>query len=719
MRPPTFAQGGVGLPYSPPSIQTIPGRRGAFSIRTGPNGVLYAGPLQSNGRLGHSPKNGLQITVETNSTCQFGYHPIAVTVQSQHPAAKDRTIRIQFHAGGWYMQGRAISAARQFKLAKGKTAAVATLFVPQFQDWQMCGWTVDVDEQTDDELSVDGVNVQQQSMSFGVSALIATDNPTGIQAIDIENAINMLGNGAAAIRSVAPADTPDNWVAYSTLDVVVFDAKEFPVVAANFPRQTAALMRWVRAGGNLWVVDAGSEWRRVPAVEAALRLRRPPAANDGAPNDDADAALAERGWRFVPLGDRALAPLEGALELSGFDVAEEEPDAPTGISPIELARWRGRWLRTQVESSQPWFAVRGHGLGTVTAFRGSFSSSAASDASISMVQRSLLMPRMTSAGRHGNQPTDPNAEFNNWLIPGVGVAPIGMFQFLISLFVLTIGPLNYWWFRRTKKLPMLLATVPTVAALVTLALLAYGVLADGLGIRVRARSLTLLDQTAGEAASWSRLCYYAGINPRDGLEFSRDTILYPIDSRWAVGRYGRGANRRLEVEWTDKQRLTRGWLPSRTPRQYLSITARRSPRKLELRSSRQGMRIVNRLGTVVTHLVVCDEKGRLYWCENLADDAGCIVPAADPIDVSGKLRTLFSDNHPEFPPGADDVRYGGYYGPVLSQNLMEAQLEAINSPVVRSWSPRTYIAVTDRGIELELGVEAAEEASFHVVRGTW
>ena len=164
------------------------------------------------------------------------------------------------------------------------------------------------------------------------------------------------------------------------------------------------------------------------------------------------------------------------------------------------------------------------------------------------MQRSLLMPRLAWAMRHGNKPDEANVEFNNWLIPGVGVAPVGQFQFLISLFVLVIGPLNYWWLKRRKKLPMLLATVPAAAAVVTLLLLSFGVLADGLGVRVRARSLTMLDQTAGEAATWARLSYYAGINPRDGLALPRDTVVYPIMSTWARARSWRGATPQRTID---------------------------------------------------------------------------------------------------------------------------------------------------------------------------
>ena len=60
-------------------------------------------------------------------------------------------------------------------------------------------------------------------------------------------------------------------------------------------------------------------------------------------------------------------------------------------------------------------------------------------------------------------------------------------------------------------------TVPLAAAITTLALFAYAILADGFETRVRAHSFTTLDQRTGEAACWSRLSYYSGLAPGHGL----------------------------------------------------------------------------------------------------------------------------------------------------------------------------------------------------------
>jgi hypothetical protein len=87
-----------------------------------------------------------------------------------------------------------------------------------------------------------------------------------------------------------------------------------------------------------------------------------------------------------------------------------------------------------------------------------------------------------------------------------------------------------------------------------------------------------------------------------------------------------------------------------------------------------------------------------------------------------KLRTLLANNEPEFPAGTiESLSLGGGIDLLpFSQNLMETQISAITSAVTKSWGPGSYIAVTDRGIDLALGIDSAtENTSFHVVRGVW
>lgn len=767
-----------GVPYAGGAGgQYVTARDNAYLMRQSQDEVEFTGPYLYRNKQLSPATSGIQFTIAVRSSGQFGYQPITATITFASAVNTDRKIGISFRAGGWYGDADLLTATGAMTVKQGATSATLSLLVPQFQYWQGCGWEVRIGDEPSDELSFEFANLtqQQQQPGGGVSALIASSS---LLPWEFQPALQAIGNSNAAIRSTPPSDLPTDWKYYSGFDLVLLPAGEFAGAAQQYPRQMAALLRWVRTGGNLWLVDAEPTWGELPNVERALGVASA-ATTDKDEGDradaprsqvEADADIVARGWRFVPLGERALEPVEGALVLSGYDLGDA-PEPATKSSSGGAAP-TSKPIKT-VETSQKWFAVRALGMGTVAAFRVDLRDAASpsgspgppisrlfdpafggdpsmigreayeeggaygqpmapidpavlqqltsAQAARYAVQRSLLMPRLAWISRHGNKPDEANLDFNNLLIPDVGEAPVGPFQFLISLFVIAIGPLNYWWFKRRKKLPMLLATVPAAAALVTLMLLSVGVLSDGLGVRVRARSLTLLDQTSGEATTWSRLTYYAGISPRDGLATSRDAVVYPILSPWSEGRGWRRNMVKRSMTWDDKQRLTSGWLSSRTPTQYQTVAARTSEKRLVLRNDDGGLRVVNRLGVTVTHLVVQDHEGKLYWCEGLEPDAGLVVPVAEARDISIKLRRLFLDHYPEFPVGAAPAQQGyNEYGAVLAKNLMEAQLDAINSPVVRRWDDGGYIAVTDHGVDLDLGVDdATEEASFHVIRGTW
>lgn len=689
------------------------GLAGDFQLVGNDNAIQIQGPMTPQRRPGYSTKSGFQLTILTNPSAQFGYQPITVTASLKRPARSEHTVRFEFFAGTYYNNGKSIVIEETLRLNKGDTSATVTLLAPQYQDWQRCGWTVTADGKEDDELSVDYASFGQQAASFSFTALIVSDQSN---LANFQGALQAVGNGSAAVRTRRLNELSANWLHYTTLDVVALDASDLGLLATRHPSELQALLRWVRTGGNLWLVNAGQNWEKLPVAERALGLRRPESA-DSVPSDadEANKAAESRGWTFAPLSERQLEPVEGALTLSGFDTGDAQLPALMAGGSVDASQTSSPWI----ETSKRYFVVRGFGMGVVTAFRGELASP--SGEIVTAIQRSLLMPRLTSAARHGNRPDSANSEFNNWLIPGVGVAPVGQFQFLITLFVLGIGPLNYWWLKRQKKLPLLLATVPAAAAIVTLLLLLFGVVADGFAIRARARSFTMLDQAASESVTWSRLSYYAGIDPRGGMSMPTDTAVYPILSDWAAGRYNQGPRNERQLSWGRDQRLRRGWLPSRTPTQYLTMNSRSSKKRLELRATAKGLRIVNRLGANVTHLVVQDHDGKLYWCENLAADEGRVVPEAEAEKISSQLRQLFSDNYPTFPSGADtSIFTGAYLSETMSKNLMEAQLDAINSPVVQRWVNGSYIAVTDRGIEVDLGVEDVhEEDSFHVVSGKW
>lgn len=716
-RPPTW----VGAVPPASQIQYAGGLGGVFQIISQANGLEFVGPAsQARGTLGYARNVGLQMSISSNWPGQYGYRPIKLKFTSRRAATADKKIQVRFFAGPWYNRLRAMTVDQELTLETGDISATATLLAPQYVDWQSCGWEVRVDGTLIDELSHEQTQVMQQGGSGGVAALVT---PPSLVDAGLPTLLQPLTGGVGQVQSVKLADLPTDWLQYTTIDLVIMPASELPRLVSDHPKRSAALLRWVRAGGNLWLLRAGDDWWRLAPVDAVL------GATDSKLSGDAgwtDATMGAAAWRYLPMGERAVQPVEAALAISRFDVTPGAPRSagkPLASRADPMAEAVPAAATVSVGAARS-IKARPHGLGVVAAFARDLPApgNGVESPVMEAVRQSLLGARISGSGRMGNVPVGSNADFNNWLIPDVGVAPVGQFQFLISLFVIGIGPLNYWWLKRRKNLPLLLVTAPLAASLVTLSLLSYGMLADGIGVRARARSLTLLDQRAGEATSWSRLSYYAGVAPDAGLTMPKDVALYPVLPAWADsynrGRNGGGNDRVLR--WTDKQMLTRGWLTSRTPTQYLAIAARPTAKRLELRVGDKGLRIVNRLGVGVLQVAVQDHEGKQYWCENLPDGEGRVVPAVERKVIATAMRRTFSDNFPTFPPGAEESWYGNYYGNKLSQNLMESRLEAINSPMVEGWGDGSYMAITDRGAEVDLGLEnVREEQSFHVIEGSW
>ena len=422
-------------------------------------------------------------------------------------------------------------------------------------------------------------------------------------------------------------------------------------------------------------------------------------------------------WHYLSLQGSATEGVDALLELqSGSSNNSDTPPRSRGGDRPDPDR---------ADDSRNWFAAGAYGMGTVALFRDPYSG-LGPDEALRVLERSQLAKRIAWSNRHGNNPGRGNPEFNNFLIPDVGVAPVFEFQMLMSLFVIGIGPVNYWLLKRRGQLPLLLVTVPAAALATSLALFAYGFLSEGVGTRVRARSFTKLNQRSGEAVCWARLSYYAGFAPGEGMRVPADTAVYPILPS-SQSRYRFEPPRELLWGATSAklpQHLSRGWLAARTPTQYQTITARPTTKRIDFQQTADGLVAANRLGVDLIALAVQDEAGNFYLAEQLASGDAATLSPSNKVRSIMAIRTLLAAHEPEFPAGAEMAsrpRYSrGYNRELLSQNLMETELSAITSPVIEGWGRRGYVAITSAGIELELGLDSAvEKDSCHVIRGSW
>ncbi len=353
------------------------------------------------------------------------------------------------------------------------------------------------------------------------------------------------------------------------------------------------------------------------------------------------------------------------------------------------------------------------------------------------IRSALGTSRCSWTERHGLSFEADNLDFWNLLIPGVGLPPVNAFRLLITLFVVLIGPVNYFVLRRLGWLHFLLLTVPAGSALVSLGLVGYALASDGLGIRLRARSYTLLDQHTGQAVTWSRLSYYAGLAPYAGLTFSRDTAVFPFESDFSL----QSQSLRTTV-WDEQQHLASGWLPSRTVTQLLAVRSGPERKRLEITPETNSLKVTNHLQTDIALAVIADRAGRLYQFSALAAGESATVDPL-PADPAGGEQSSIPL---AFTSAVMNRRGGGAIGPaspvspLLGMNpqfynpqpgsfggqgtsLLDLSLRrcegAAAGPVI-GLSPGSFLALVEQADPALLGVATAEEVgSLHVIEGKW
>lgn len=265
-------------------------------------------------------------------------------------------------------------------------------------------------------------------------------------------------------------------------------------------------------------------------------------------------------------------------------------------------------------------------------------------------------------------------------IPGVSAVPAGAYLTILVLFAVLIGPVNQFVLRRRGRQALIVLTTPIIAAVFILLLGAYVVVGEGFAVRGRALSLTLLDQTSGQAVSRASMSLYAaGRAPSGGLRFARDQAVFPTptDTAPPTGE---------TLDLTETQQFSSGLLPARTPTNLETITVRTARERLTFRREDGELRVSNGLGATMRRLYVRDGD-RAY------ELSGTLAPGATVALRASKTtpRSLLA--------GGDSalVRY---------------------DPILANVSVNSYVAVLDRSPFWDPGTSNLDErGSFHLVLG--
>ncbi len=501
-----------------------------------------------------------------------------------------------------------------------------------------------------------------------------------------------VNSGWSGIR--ADAELPNNPLGYACFNTVFCFAEQLETLREDYPAQWTALRSWVATGGKL-LVWPGQRNNAESTLQTQLKLDRLFPHGEGSASETPSASWNDKKISATP--DEIKLQQNNYNGNRRFANPAEPAPLPGNFNNPNGALGRQRDV---VFPERDWFQ------GTLTVV----SDDQRVDAIYAHLHNATQQPL----------PATP--------MPKVGLPPITMFQVLITLFVILIGPVNYFYFKQKKKMNWLLLTVPAGALAITVLLLAYTLLKDGIGVRAWPQSYTVLDQVQKLAATRQQLCLFAGVTPGDGLRFRPQTKFDDLSEDHTTNyNYRYRDSRNWDYSWdqpTDgssgisgsqgitEQHFRSGWLPARTRKLYETCEFDACQRELQIQITGDSCQLANKLGSKVLAVYVADPD-RVWNATEIAEEASASGSLLDKSQLQNLQKSLETLVHLDRPIDFDEN---------LRSLLPTQDKTAIERFMgLRKLHPRVYLAVVERWPDLQFGVANSTVESWgpHIILGVW
>ncbi|MFO0887640.1 MAG: hypothetical protein U0790_00690 [Isosphaeraceae bacterium] len=318
----------------------------------------------------------------------------------------------------------------------------------------------------------------------------------------------------AVVTPVLASALPGAWYGYDAVDVLVIDTNAREAMR-DLPQRAEGLRQWLRNGGHL-VVAIGSNWQEVN-----------------------DSPLRE----FLPAVPNGRIPLRDLGAIEAFAGAENKPltspdDPAVQVTKLELVPARGgRGL--DATSTGPILARGHYGFGRVTVVGLDVDTKPFADWPL----KAQFWARVLDLKASDSQLiANANAAFNQQTVgdlatllhsnleafEGVKLVPFGWVAFFVFLYILLIGPGDYFFLKKVvKRMELTWITFPAIVAIVSLLAYVAAYAVKGTEMKVNKVDLVDLDQADGllRGATWFTLFspqnrdYSIGLDP---LALDRD-----------------------------------------------------------------------------------------------------------------------------------------------------------------------------------------------------
>ena len=668
----------------------------------------------------------------------FDFRQIEVSTANGAPAAKDLTVWCHVYTDdGW---GRPIRPLQPIAttLKAGEVSIKKDLYLPLWNWRSEIRFTLDASANTNPNKSL--LNYPQTpGANFDDVLVVESAKSTAPSSDKVDVVFNRkrtlkqapwrgsndsmdvysLKNGATVSVSTRHRridSLPKRWIGYTSLEQVVVDSDELLEFAQDSER-FEALVQWVAMGGSVVICDCDEDFGNVPKFMRAL-------SNGGSakiskmdfyrPTEKLETQVANfiksypRGGptpnqgQYIPNSD-FLSP--GNQFSVNWQEVSVEPDDTGGLkldteSEVLLHRYvKGRFLlyRRPYENFSKAQRLGVHFLDRVSSRR-----------------------RVINAMGTDNATGQP---YKKWQLIGVGVAPKGLFMFVVVAFMTLIGPFGFSYLKTKKRLHYQIWLVPLVSALACLTLLSYAFLSEGVGTKLRPTVFVELDQNRQMAATYGRYSVYSALQPRP-YRFGDDQFATLEHAADGTPSYYR---------WFDDgtYQISGGQASARTVHQIFRAMPVKTDSRIIVSQSEDtdSVKLTNGLKDEVKMLVV-NVGGKFYFSQNLAaSDSQLVSPTL--LNKFSKTPSLTKFFTKLIPTNNEDYRSGRrrrMYNKPVAANFVPAtdvgisQIVSLSTTtgILQNLADGHYIAFLDAMSEVPSVVPGAREIDPKViVHGKW
>jgi hypothetical protein len=365
--------------------------------------------------------------------------------------------------------------------------------------------------------------------------LPAYENNGQISASTVQGDLSMLQAAQESIDQIKAVPTDGffrDWTCMISVQTVLINSADLDLLS-KIPEQLMTLRKWVFAGGQLVVLDAGENFGKRGKILNKLLGQPVRQAEWFQPSDEMKAVkgfAVRNAWNMQTGANQVTSitdlPLKPRLPCKSFE------NQDLIMTPI----MQGKLILANSDMTK----------GTSKQWQLLHNWLRSDDTITSLVGHNCHKGAFQQAFR----------------IPGIGNPPVLAFQLLIGLYVLVIGPALYFFLNSTGRLYLLLVTIPLFSLGAVATLFTYGIVSDGFSTRGRLQSVSYVDQKLQTAVTHSRYVYYSGVRPSANR--------FPADAFASNSRSTSSGSCRV-VRAKDQQLLSGGHIKARSPFQLTSL----------------------------------------------------------------------------------------------------------------------------------------------------